>query len=254
MKTIEGMSILVTGGGSGIGTDCARRFCAQGARVTISGRRLEKLQAVQSELGANCHIVQGDVTVQADREAMLSEAVKHGNDRLDALVNNAANMYRQPVDGYTETFLKEAFNTNVVSAMMLSSMAVPHLEKTQGSIVFIGSTHTRRAFPGASPYATTKAALEGLTKVMAAELGPKQIRTGCILPGAVSTELNLRAGLFTAEEAKDRYDAVAGLHALGRIGTGTEIAEGVEYLICAEWVTGVALEVDGGIGLGASNF
>ena len=96
MKTIEGMSILVTGGGSGIGTDCARRFCAQGARVTISGRRLENLQAVQTELGANCHIVQGDVTVQADREAMLSEAVKHGNDRLDALVNNAANNCGNP--------------------------------------------------------------------------------------------------------------------------------------------------------------
>ena len=254
MKAIEGMSILVTGGGSGIGADCARRFCAQGARVTISGRRLEKLEAVRAELGHNCHVVKGDVTVQADREAMLAEAVGHGNSRLDALVNNAANMYRQPVDGYTETFLKDAFDTNVVSAMMLSSMAVPDLEQTQGAIVFIGSTHTRRAFPGASPYATTKAALEGLTKVMAAELGPKQIRTGCILPGAVSTELNLRAGLFTEEEAKDRYDAVAGLHALGRIGTGTEVAEGVEYLICAEWVTGVSLEVDGGIGLGASNF
>jgi NAD(P)-dependent dehydrogenase (short-subunit alcohol dehydrogenase family) len=185
---------------------------------------------------------------------MLETALEHGNGKLDALVNNAANMYRQPVEGYTEAFLQDAFNTNVISAMMLSSMAVPHLESTQGAIVFIGSTHTRRAFPGASPYATTKAALEGATKVMAAELGPKQIRVGCILPGAVSTELNLRAGLFTAEQAKDRYDAVAGLHALGRIGTGTEVAEGIEYLICAEWVTGVALEVDGGIGLGASNF
>ena len=253
MRNLKDMSILVTGGGSGIGADCARRFCAQGARVTISGRRLEKLEAIEDELGELCHVVRGDVTVQADREIMLAAAVEHGG-KLDALVNNAANMYRQPVDGYTEDFLKEAFDTNVVSAMMLSSIAIPHLEKTQGSIVFIGSTHTRRAFPGASPYATTKAALEGLTKVMAAELGPKQIRTGCILPGAVSTELNLRAGLFTEEEAKDRYDAVAGLHALGRIGTGTEVAEGVEYLICAEWVTGVALEVDGGIGLGASNF
>jgi NAD(P)-dependent dehydrogenase (short-subunit alcohol dehydrogenase family) len=241
MKSMKGMSILVTGGGSGIGTDCARRFCQEGARVTISGRRLAKLEAVQAELGEHCHIIQGDVTAQGDRERM-------------ALVNNAANMYRQPVDGYTEDFLQDAFNTNVISAMMLSSMVVPHLEATQGAIVFIGSTHTRRAFPGASPYATTKAALEGLTKVMAAELGPKQIRTGCILPGAVSTELNLRAGIFSAEEAQDRYDAVAGLHALGRIGTGTEVAEGVEYLICAEWVTGVALEVDGGIGLGASNF
>ena len=253
MRNLKDMSILVTGGGSGIGADCARRFCAQGARVTISGRRLEKLEAIEDELGELCHVVRGDVTLQADREIMLAAAVEHGG-KLDALVNNAANMYRQPVDGYTEDFLKEAFDTNVVSAMMLSSMAVALLEPTQGAIVFIGSTHTRRAFPGASPYATTKAALEGLTKVMAAELGPKQIRTGCILPGAVSTELNLRAGLFTAEQAKDRYDAVAGLHALGRIGTGTEVAEGVEYLICAEWVTGVALEVDGGIGLGAPHF
>ena len=254
MKSMKGMSILVTGGGSGIGTDCARRFCQEGARVTISGRRLEKLEAVQAELGEHCHIIQGDVTEQGDRERMLAAAVTHGGGKLDALVNNAANMYRQPVDGYTEAFLQDAFNTNVISAMMLSSMVVPHLEVTQGAIVFIGSTHTRRAFPGASPYATTKAALEGLTKVMAAELGPKKIRTGCILPGAVSTELNLRAGIFSAEEAQERYDAVAGLHALGRIGTGTEVAEGVEYLICAEWVTGVALEVDGGIGLGASNF
>jgi 3-oxoacyl-[acyl-carrier protein] reductase len=254
MKSIEGMSILVTGGGSGIGQDCARRFCDMGARVTISGRRLEKLEAVQAEIGERCAVAQGDVKDQADRETMLRTALAHGGGKLDALVNNAANMYRQPVDAYTEDFLKDAFDTNVISAMLLSSMSIPHLEITQGAIIFIGSTHTRRAFPGASPYATTKAALEGLTKVMAAELGPKQIRTGCILPGAVSTELNLRAGLFTAEEAKDRYDAVAGLHALGRIGTGTEVAEGVEYLIRAEWVTGVALEVDGGIGLGASNF
>ncbi len=253
MRNLEDMSILITGGGSGIGADCARHFCSQGARVTISGRRREKLEAVKDEVGELCHVVRGDVTVQADREVMLAAAGDHGG-KLDALVNNAANMYRQPVDGFTEDFLKEAFDTNVVSAMMLSSMAVALLEPTQGAIVFIGSTHTRRAFPGASPYATTKAALEGLTKVMAAELGPKQIRTGCILPGAVSTELNLRAGLFTADQAKDRYDAVAGLHALGRIGTGTEVAEGVEYLICAEWVTGVALEVDGGISLGASHF
>ena len=113
---------------------------------------------------------------------MMETALEHGNGKLDALVNNAANMYRQPVEGYTEAFLQDAFNTNVISAMMLSSMAVPHLESTQGAIVFIGSL-TRRAFPGASPYATTKAALEGAAKVMAAELGPKHIRVGCILPG-----------------------------------------------------------------------
>ena len=63
MKKLEDMSILATGGGSGIGADCARRFCDQGARVTISGRRLEKLEAIQDELGERCHVAQGDVTL-----------------------------------------------------------------------------------------------------------------------------------------------------------------------------------------------
>ena len=75
-----------------------------------------------------------------------------------------------------------------------------------------------------------------------------------MLPGAVNTEINLRAGLFTAEQADARYASIAPDHALARIGTVTEIAEAIEYLVRAEWVTGVALEVDGGLGLGVSNF
>ena len=253
MRPIEEMSVLVTGGGSGIGEGIARYFVAHGARVTISGRRAEKLAAVAESLGPQCATIAGDVTRQADRRAMLDAAIAHGG-KLDVLVNNAANMYRQPVEAYTEELLREAFDVNVISAMMLSSMAVPALEKTKGAIVFLGSTHTRRAFPGATPYATTKAALEGLTRVMAAELGPKDIRVGCILPGAVITELNTRAGVFPEEEVAERYKAVAQLHVLGRVGTAEEIAESVAHLACAEWVTGVALEVDGGIGLGVSRF
>ncbi len=253
MRAIKDMSILVTGGGSGIGEGIARHFAGRGAKVTISGRRAEKIDSVAKSIGSACRAVAGDVTSARDRDSMLSATIEHG-DKLDALVNNAGSMYRQPVDAYTEELLKEAFDTNVISAMMLSSAAIPHLEQTRGAIIFMGSTHTRRAFPGASPYATTKAAVEGLTRVMAAELGPRKIRVGCILPGAVSTELNISAGLFTEDEAPERYAAVAPLHALGRIGTSDEIAESVEHLICAEWITGVALEVDGGIGLGVSQF
>jgi len=253
MREIKNMSVLITGGGSGIGEGTARYFAERGARVTITGRRKDKVDAVAASIGPACHAVVGDVTVQADRQAMLDAAVAHGG-KLDVLVSNAANMYRQAVDQYTEDFLKEAFNTNVISGMMLSSMAVPLLESTQGAIVFIGSVHNRRAFPGASPYATTKAAIEGLTRVMAAELGRKKIRVGCIVPGAVSTEINVRAGLFSAEQADARYANIAPDHALGRIGTVMEIAEGIEYLVRAEWVTGVALEVDGGLGLGVSSF
>jgi len=253
MREIKNMSVLITGGGSGIGEATARYFAERGARVTITGRRQDRIDAVAASIGTACHAVVGDVTQQADRQAMLDAAVAHGG-KLDVLVSNAANMYRQAVDQYTEDFLKEAFNTNVISGMMLSSMAVPLLEPTQGAIVFIGSVHNRRAFPGASPYATTKAAIEGLTRVMAAELGRKKIRVSCIVPGAVSTEINVRAGLFSAEQADARYANIAPDHALGRIGTVMEIAEGIEYLVRAEWVTGVALEVDGGLGLGVSSF
>ena len=253
MRKVQGMSVLVTGGGSGIGEACARQFAAQGARVTISGRRADKLAAVAASIGPSCLAVAGDITSDTDRRALVAAAVAHGGG-LDVLVNNAANMYRQPVDGYTEPVLREAFDTNVIAPMMLSSLAVPHLEARQGSIIFIGSIHNRRAYPGASPYATTKAAVEGLSRVMAAELGRRQIRVNCVLPGAVSTELNLRAGLMTAEQAVERYAAIAPEHALGRIGTSTEVAESVVYLACAEWVTGVGLEVDGGLGLGVSKF
>jgi 3-oxoacyl-[acyl-carrier protein] reductase len=254
MREVKGMSVLVTGGGSGLGEGIARLFAARGARVTISGRRAAKVEAVATSIGPDCRAVVGDVTVQADRVAMLAAAAEHGGGRLDVLVNNAANMYRQAVAEYTEAFLKEAFDTNVISGMMLSSLAVPLLEQSRGSIIFLGSVHNRRAYPGASPYATTKAAVEGLTRVMAAELGRRQIRVACVLPGAVPTEINLRAGLFTAEQSAARYAAIANDHALGRIGTDEEIAEAVEYLARAEWVTGVALEVDGGLGLGVSNF
>ena len=253
MREIKDMSVLITGGGSGIGEGTARLFAARGACVTITGRRRDKIDAVAQSIGPACRAVVGDVTVHQDREAMLAAAVDHGG-KLDVLVSNAANMYRQAVGAYTEEFLKDAFNTNVISGMMLSSMAVPLLEKTHGAIIFLGSIHNRRAYPGASPYATTKAAVEGLSRVMAAELGRRQIRVNCILPGAVSTEINLRAGLFTAEQSDARYASIAPDHALGRIGTVLEVAEAIEYLVRAEWVTGVALEVDGGLGLGVSSF
>jgi 3-oxoacyl-[acyl-carrier protein] reductase len=253
MREIKGMSVLVTGGGSGIGEATARRFAAQGARVTIVGRRAEKIAGVAQAIGAQCRALCGDVTRAQDREAMIAAALEHGG-KLDVLVNCAGNMYRQAVEEYSESFLREAFDTNVIAPMMLSSLSVPLLAQSHGAILFVGSIHTRRAYPGATPYATTKAAVEGLARVMAAELGRRQIRVHCVLPGAVSTEINLRAGLFTAEQSAARYEAIAKDHALGRIGTGEDIAEAIEFLARAEWITGVALEVDGGLGLGVSNY
>jgi NAD(P)-dependent dehydrogenase (short-subunit alcohol dehydrogenase family) len=87
-------------------------------------------------------------------------------------------------------------------------------------------------------------------KVLATELGPRKIRVNAVRPGAVPTEINVRAGIFTEDAAMQRLQSMANHHAVGRIGTSLEIAEGIEYLIRAEWVTGTVLAVDGGMGLG----
>ena len=245
--------MLITGGGSGIGASLARRLAKAGARVTMSGRRKDKITAVAREIGPNCHAVAGDVSDEGDRRRMIDEAVAHGGG-LQALINNAADMYRGPISALEADKVLNVFNINVVAGMMLTGLAVPHLEKTGGSVVFISSVHTLRAYPGASPYAATKGAISALTRVLAAELGQKKICVNCVVPGAVPTEINIRAGLFTEEQHAERMAAIANDHALRRVGTPEEIAEGIEYLIRAEWTTGSALVIDGGLSLGLSNF
>ncbi len=253
MRAIAGMSVLVTGGGSGIGEGVARHFCAAGARVTISGRRADRVEAVAASIGESCRFVVGDVTVADDRSAMVAAAVEHGGGMLEALVNNAGNMYRGPLAELDEQSILDLFHSNVVGAMMLTQLALPHLLTARGAIVFIGSTHSQRAFPGASPYAATKGAVETLTGVLAAELGPQHVRVSCVRPGGVFTEINQRAGLFDDATALARLEGLAPAHALGRLGTTEEIAEAIEYLARAEWVTGNVLTVDGGLGLGVTN-
>lgn len=249
MRKIDGMSILITGGGSGLGAGSARYFCERGAEVTICGRRKAKVDAVAAAIGPKCLAVQADVTSDADRRRLVEAAIEHGGG-LDVLINNAGNMYRGPVQELEEQQLLEIFHTNVVAGMLLTGLCVDALSSSAGSVIFIGSIHNRRAFPGASPYAATKGAVETLSRVLAAELGARKIRVNCVAPGAVFTEINQRAGLFTDEEAKSRLESMLDLHALDRIGTEEEIAEAIAYLACAEWTTGALIDVDGGLGLG----
>ena len=249
MKPIKEMSVVITGGGSGIGEATARYLAAQGAKVTICGRREDRIKTVAKEIGSNCAWVTADVTSSADRQKLVDAAIAHGG-RIDALISNAGNMERKPVEEWTEERLLQVFNDNVISGMMLTQVALPHLVATEGAIIFIGSVYTVRAYPGAAPYAATKGALEALVKVLATELGPRKIRVNAVRPGAVLTEINQRAGLYDDEAAAKRLESIANHHAVGRIGTSLEIAEGIEYLIRAEWVTGTVLSVDGGMGLG----
>lgn len=253
MRDLDGFSMLITGGGSGLGEGMARYFAARGARVTICGRRAHKVEAVAQSIGPGCRAVAGDLTDAADRERMIAAAVAHGGG-LRALVNNAGNMYRGSVTELDQARLHDVFASNVIGPMLLTGLAVPHLAKGGGAVVFFGSVHTRRSYPGASPYAATRAATEGVTRVLAAELGPQNICVNCLVPGAVPTELNVRAGLSPdAEASARRLESMIPQHPLGRIGTPEDIAEGVDYLVRAEWVTGVSLVIDGGLALGMTD-
>jgi 3-oxoacyl-[acyl-carrier protein] reductase len=192
------------------------------------------------------------VSIAAERAAMLSAAVDHGGG-LNTLINAAGNMYRGPLDALDEDALVDVFRSNVIAPMLLTGSALDALRASKGSVIVFGSVHTQRAFPGASPYAATKGALEALTGVLAAELGPQGVRFNAIRPGAVPTEINQRAGLATDEESMARLNGLASAHVLGRIGSGSDIAEAAEYLAVADWVTGTVLTVDGGLSLGITD-
>lgn len=253
MQALGGYSVLITGGGSGLGAGLARFMAAGGARVTIAGRRQQKLEQIAGEIGSNCAICTGDVCNADDRAQMVATAVAHGGG-LQGLANIAGNMLRGPITGLDPDAILDLMNTNVVAGMALTGLAVPHLEKSGGAVLFIGSVHTRRAFPGASPYAATKGAVETLSRVLAAELGPRGIRVNCLLPGAVPTEINVRAGIAGSEaENLTRLNTMTPEHPLGRIGTPTEIAEAADYLLRAEWTTGTSVVVDGGLALGVTH-
>ena len=252
MLNTREMSIIITGGCSGLGFGMAKRFSTQGAKVTICGRREDKVKDAKKSLGDNVSAIVADITKNSDRKRLIQAGLDHGG-KINALINNAGNMYRGSIDNLDQNELLNIFNTNVVSGMMLLGESKKYLAKTKGVNIFIGSVHNRRAFPGASPYAATKGALETLTKVLAAELGNEKIRVNCVVPGGVYTEINQRAGIFDDDTAKKRLEKMASIHALGRIGTPEEIAEAVEYLICSEGTTGAIRDVDGGCGLGLTN-
>ncbi len=247
---------LITGGGSGIGRGIAEAFVAAGASVAITGRREGKIAEVAKQLadsGGRALAIAGDVSRRDEAQHMVEETVKHLG-ALHIVVNNAGIAKFGTLDDTSDEDLDAMIDIDLKGPLYMCKAALPFLREFKGdtgaSILNISTCATLLAVKSFPVYSAAKAGLNQLTKCLAIDLGPEQIRVNAILPGVVETDI------FNADMPKDAvekaYADFAPKHPLGRIGYPRDIAPLAVFLSspAASWITGSLIPVDGGIGLG----
>ena len=241
---LDGKVAIVTGAGRGIGRAIAEALAEVGADVACAARTAEQIADTAASVrrhGRKAIAVECDVTDRAQLESLVAETVRELGG-VDVVVNNAGGWPPKGWQRTNEKFLEGAFRFNVTQAFLLSRMAIPHMrERGGGTIVNVSSAISRLIDPGFIAYGTSKAALNYLTKALAAEVAPV-VRVNAIAVGAVDTSA-LRPFLNDDLEAK-----MAALTPMGRIGRPEDIALMALYLAspASSWVTGKIFEVDGG--------
>jgi NAD(P)-dependent dehydrogenase (short-subunit alcohol dehydrogenase family) len=232
---------LITGALGGIGTALCQEFQRQGYFVIGTDR---------SEGNAHCDaFIKLDVRDlyfrESARDSLVDDVGKIvGGDGLKVLINNAATQVLNRTDDVKIADWDETLQTNLIAPFLLTQILLPQLERAKGSVVNIASIHATATKPGFVCYATSKAALVGLTKSMAVDLGPR-VRVNAISPAATATPM-LLAG-FVGKEAQLRE--LAHKHPLERIAEPFEVAQTAVFLASeqASYITGCCLAVDGGI-------
>lgn len=249
---LAGRVAVVTGAGSGIGSAIARRLAVEeGAQVIISGRRAAPLEALAAETG--CVACPADVTRREDVKRLLGTAVERFGG-LDVLVSNHGLLTLADFDSTDEAVWHDMLATNTVAPFVLAQEAVPLMEaRGGGAIVFVASVAAYFAYaPDNAAYSSSKGAVITLTRSLAVELGPKNIRVNCVCPGLVRTPMvdpifqrvaDSRG--FSLDEA---YAACGQALPAGRMGLPEDFGGPVAFLASddAAWVTGAVLDVDGG--------
>jgi 3-oxoacyl-[acyl-carrier protein] reductase len=183
-----------------------------------------------------------DVAEVAGAEGIIDAAIKNFR-RLDIVVNNSGVYEFMPLDSITEESFDRTFKVNVLGVLLITQAAAKHL-KEGGSVINIGSNITSMTLPTAAVYAGSKAAVESITRVLSKELGYRNIRVNCVMPGPVDTETaRIKGG--NAEQMK----MIIGMTPLGRIGQPSDIASVVTFLASedAGWVTGAMILISGGL-------
>jgi NAD(P)-dependent dehydrogenase (short-subunit alcohol dehydrogenase family) len=252
MGRFDGKVAVVTGGGSGIGRATCLRFAEEGASVVVAEIDEKHGQAVADEIrgaGKKAIFVRTDVADESSVRAAVSRAAAEYA-RIDILVNSAAVFVLKGIDATVEEWRK-VLEVNVMGSALMAKHVVPHLRKAGGgAIVNLGSISSFIAQPQFVTYNTTKTAILGLTRCLALDLAPDNIRVNAVCPGAVWTPIVMD---LTAQAGMDRKAADAspqwgGAHMIKRIADPREIANAILFLASSEasFVTAESLMVDGG--------
>lgn len=247
MKRLEGKVAVVTGGNSGIGLATAKRLQEEGARVVISGRSKKTLDEAVKTIGNGVVAVQADVAKLEDLEKLYAQ-VSQTLGKIDVLFVNAGVAKFAPLAETSESMYDEQFDINIKGAYFTIQKALPLLNDG-ASIIFNTSVVDSKGTAGTSAYSATKAALRSLARTAAAELVGRNIRVNTVAPGPIVTPIFGKTGL--PQEAIDEFakETVAKVP-MRRFGQPEEVAGAVAFLASqdASYITGVEINVDGGLG------
>ncbi len=245
MSKLNGKVAVVTGATSGMGLDTAKLFLEHGAKVVLTGRSQEKLDAAAKDLTGDFLLVPAEASSTADSKNLIAKTVEKFG-KIDILFLNAGIFRMEPLGNLTEEIYDEVMNVNVKGPIFTANEAVDSLNDG-GSVIFNTSILNVKGFPAMTAYAASKAALRSVTKTFAAELGGRNIRVNAISPGPIDTPIYGKHNV-----PQDQINEMAGsfpaMVPLGRFGAGKEIATVALFLASddSSFINGAEIPVDGG--------
>jgi len=247
MSELAGKVAIVTGASKGIGAGIAKSLAAAGAAVVVnyasSKEGADRVVAEITGKGGRAVAVQADVSKAEDVRRLFEEA-KEAFGSLDVLVNNAAVYRFSPLEAVTEDEFHREFNINVLSLILTTQEAVKHFGPEGGSVINIGSVVSDNPPPMSVVYSATKGAVDVITRVLAKELGARNIRVNSINPGGVDTEGSQALGIMDSDLGKQIVERTP----LGRFGQPEDIGPVAVFLASPSsgWLTGEILQASGG--------